>query len=41
VDRDKTLKQGVDIHAVYQTIQAVMGGTFVNFFNRFGRQWQV
>jgi HAE1 family hydrophobic/amphiphilic exporter-1 len=41
VDRDKTLKQGVDIHAVYQTIQAFMGGTFVNFFNRFGRQWQV
>jgi HAE1 family hydrophobic/amphiphilic exporter-1 len=41
VDRDKTLKEGVDIHAVYQTIQAFMGGTFVNFFNRFGRQWQV
>jgi HAE1 family hydrophobic/amphiphilic exporter-1 len=41
VDRDKTLKEGVDIHGVYQTIQAFMGGTFVNFFNRFGRQWQV
>jgi HAE1 family hydrophobic/amphiphilic exporter-1 len=41
VDRDKTLKEGVDIHAVYQTIQAFMGGSFVNFFNRFGRQWQV
>jgi hydrophobe/amphiphile efflux-1 (HAE1) family protein len=41
VDRDKVLKQGVDIHAVYQTIQAFMGGSFVNFFNRFGRQWQV
>jgi len=41
VDRDKVLKQGVDIHGVYQTIQAFMGGTFVNFFNRFGRQWQV
>ena len=41
MDRDKTLKEGVDIHAVYQTIQAFMGGTFVNFFNRFGRQWQV
>jgi len=35
------LKQGVDIHAVYQTIQAFMGGSFVNFFNAFGRQWQV
>jgi len=41
VDRDKVLKQGVDIHAVYQTIQAFMGGSFVNFFNAFGRQWQV
>jgi len=40
VDRDKALKQGVNIHDVYQTIQAFMGGTFVNYFNRFGRQWQ-
>ena len=40
VDRDKVLKQGVNIHDVYQTIQAFMGGTFVNYFNRFGRQWQ-
>jgi hydrophobic/amphiphilic exporter-1 (mainly G- bacteria), HAE1 family len=41
VDRDKALKQGVDIRDVYRTIQAFMGGTFVNYFNRFGRQWQV
>jgi hydrophobe/amphiphile efflux-1 (HAE1) family protein len=41
VDRDKALKQGVDIKDVYRTIQAFMGGTFVNYFNRFGRQWQV
>ena len=41
VDRDKVLKQGVDIRDVYRTIQAFMGGTFINFFNRFGRQWQV
>src|SRR5262249_52850374 len=26
---------------VYRTIQAFMGGLFVNYFNRFGRQWQV
>jgi len=26
---------------VYRTIQAYMGGLFVNYFNRFGRQWQV
>src|SRR5512143_3650618 len=41
VDRDKVLKQGVDIGQVYQTLQAFMGGIFVNYFNRFGRQWQV
>jgi HAE1 family hydrophobic/amphiphilic exporter-1 len=41
VDRDKALKQGVDIGEVYQTLQAYLGGTFVNYFNRFGRQWQV
>ena len=41
VDRDKVLKQGVDLGAVYRTLQAFMGGFFVNFFNRFGRVWQV
>jgi hydrophobic/amphiphilic exporter-1 (mainly G- bacteria), HAE1 family len=41
VDRDKVLKQGIDLAEVYQTLQAFMGGTFVNYFNRFGRQWQV
>jgi HAE1 family hydrophobic/amphiphilic exporter-1 len=41
VDRDKVIKQGVPISDVYKTIQAFMGGLFVNYFNRFGRQWQV
>jgi HAE1 family hydrophobic/amphiphilic exporter-1 len=41
VDRDKVIKQGVAINDVYRTIQAFMGGLFVNYFNRFGRQWQV
>ena len=41
VDRDKVLKQGVPLNDVYRTIQAFMGGLFVNYFNRFGRQWQV
>ena len=41
VDRDKVMKQGVAINDVYRTIQAFMGGLFVNYFNRFGRQWQV
>jgi HAE1 family hydrophobic/amphiphilic exporter-1 len=41
VDRDKMLKQGIDPGQVYQTLQTFMGGFFVNYFNRFGRQWQV
>jgi HAE1 family hydrophobic/amphiphilic exporter-1 len=41
VNRDKVLKQGVDLSAVYKTLQAFMGGSFVNYFNRFGRVWQV
>jgi HAE1 family hydrophobic/amphiphilic exporter-1 len=41
VDEDKVLKQGVPISDVYRTIQAFMGGLFVNYFNQFGRQWQV
>jgi hydrophobic/amphiphilic exporter-1 (mainly G- bacteria), HAE1 family len=41
VDRDKVLKQGVPLSDVYQTLQAFMGGAFINFFNRFGRVWQV
>jgi HAE1 family hydrophobic/amphiphilic exporter-1 len=41
VDRDKALKQGVALSDVYQTLQASLGGLFVNQFNRFGRQWKV
>jgi hydrophobic/amphiphilic exporter-1 (mainly G- bacteria), HAE1 family len=41
VDREKALKQGVALGDVYQTIQAYMGGLFINYFNDFGRTWQV
>jgi hydrophobic/amphiphilic exporter-1 (mainly G- bacteria), HAE1 family len=41
VDRDKVIKQGVPIGDVYQTLQAYLGGIYVNQFNRFGRQWRV
>jgi len=41
VDRDKVLKQGVNLADVYNTIQAYMGGLFVNYYNDFGRTWQV
>ena len=41
MNRDKVLKQGVPLNDVYRTLQTFMGGYFVNYFNRFGRQWQV
>jgi HAE1 family hydrophobic/amphiphilic exporter-1 len=41
VDRDKALKQGVAVADVYQTMQAYLGGLYLNQFNRFGRQWRV
>jgi HAE1 family hydrophobic/amphiphilic exporter-1 len=41
VDREKVLKQGVALTDVYRTIQAYMGGLFINYFNDFGRTWQV
>jgi hydrophobic/amphiphilic exporter-1 (mainly G- bacteria), HAE1 family len=41
VDLERTLKQGVAVSDVYETIQTFMGGCFINYFNRFGRDWQV
>jgi HAE1 family hydrophobic/amphiphilic exporter-1 len=41
VDREKVMRQKIDIAQVYETMQTFMGGYLVNYFNRFGRQWQV
>jgi len=41
VDRDKMMAQGVAPTDVYLTLQTFMGGSFINYFNRFGRQWRV
>jgi len=41
IDQAKALKQGVALSDIHQTLQVFMGGPFVNYFNRFGRQWQV
>jgi HAE1 family hydrophobic/amphiphilic exporter-1 len=41
VDRAKVVSEAVNIGDVYQTMQTFMGGYLVNYFNRFGRQWQV
>ena len=40
VDREKVSQQQVDLNSVYTTLQTFLGGYLVNYFNRFGRQWQ-
>ncbi len=41
VDKDKALKEGVQISEIYNTLQSFLGGSYVNDFSRFGRQWRV
>jgi HAE1 family hydrophobic/amphiphilic exporter-1 len=41
VDRDKALIEGVSIDDAYNSLRTFLGGTMVNYFNRFGLQWQV
>jgi len=41
VDRPKVIAQGVQLSDVYKTLQTFMGGLLINYFNSFGRQWQV
>ena len=40
VDKEKASQQQVQLSDVYSTMQTFMGGYLVNYFNRFGRQWQ-
>ncbi len=41
LDRNKAEKQQVSLGDAYETMQSFLGGYLVNYFNRFGRQWQV
>ena len=41
VDKDKVLKEGVSITEVYAALQTFLGGSYINDFSRFGRQWRV
>jgi HAE1 family hydrophobic/amphiphilic exporter-1 len=41
VDEAQAMIQGVNLTEAYQTVQTFLGGYFVNYFNRFGLQWQV
>ena len=41
VDNAKAMTQQIQLSSLYETIQTFMGGALVNYFNRFGLQWQV
>jgi HAE1 family hydrophobic/amphiphilic exporter-1 len=41
VDKDKALTEGVPVTEIYNALQTFLGGSYVNDFTRFGRQWRV
>ena len=41
IDRDKAIALGVAVSDIFTTLQATLGGIYVNDFNLFGRTWQV
>lgn len=41
LDREKARKLGVRVDDVFATLQAILGGVYVNDFNRFGRLYRV
>jgi HAE1 family hydrophobic/amphiphilic exporter-1 len=41
VDKDKALKEGVPLGEIYNALQTFLGGSYINDFTRFGRQWRV
>jgi HAE1 family hydrophobic/amphiphilic exporter-1 len=41
VDRTKAKRLDISLNEVFGTLQAYMGSSYVNDFNRFGRTWQV
>ncbi len=41
IDRAQCKTLGVELNDVFDTLQVLLGGYYVNDFNRFGRTWQV
>jgi len=41
VDNAKAMTQQISLSSLYETVQTFMGGALINYFNRFGLQWQV
>lgn len=40
INRDKVLKAGISLDAIYNTVGAFLGGSYVNDFNKFGRLYK-
>ena len=41
VDNAKAMTEQIQLSSLYETVQTFMGGALINYFNRFGLQWQV
>ena len=41
IDRHKAQALGLEVSDIFSTLQATLGGAYVNDFNLFGRTWQV
>jgi hydrophobic/amphiphilic exporter-1 (mainly G- bacteria), HAE1 family len=41
VDNAKAMTEQIQLSNLYETLQTFMGGALINYFNRFGLQWQV
>ena len=41
IDREKAYALGVEVSDIYLTMQAILGGMYINDFNLYGRSWQV
>ena len=41
IDRDKVQTLGIDLAAVFNALQATLGGYYINDLNLFGRTWQL
>ena len=41
VDKEKAMAEGVNLTDAYATLQTFLGGSYVNDFSSFGRQWRV
>ncbi|MGI6246983.1 MAG: efflux RND transporter permease subunit [Pseudochelatococcus sp.] len=41
IDREKAQALGVSVSDIFSTLQATLGGAYINDFNLYGRTWQV